>query len=194
MTPYYDEDRAIQALAYLATRAAGHTITKLVALKLVYLADRYHLRKYGRPILDDEYRAMKYGPVAMKTKNLVERLAGPGRDPADAIAVETLPGDRLGIRPLRAPDTRKLSETDIEALDCAIEQLFLHADIVDFTHQFPEWKKHKDALERGAPSVRMDYRDFFLPCDVPGAEYCNASGRLVDMNREVYEEDLQWSL
>ena len=194
MNQFYDEERAVQALSYLAYRAVGQTITKLVALKLIFLADRYHLRKYGRTILDDEYRAMKYGPVAMKTKRLMEHLAITGRDPAGTIAVEKLPGDRLAIHPLLTPDTRKLSETDIEALDCSLKQLFLHADIVDFTHQFPEWKKHKEALDRGAPSVRMDYRDFFLPCDVPGAEYCNAARNLVDMNRDFFEEDLLWSL
>lgn len=194
MKQCYDEQRAIQALAYLANRAAGREITKLVALKLVYLADRYHLRKDGRTILGDTYSAMKYGPVAMKTFHLVDRLAKTGRDPSGAIALEKLPGNRIAIRPLLTPDTRKLAETDIEALDCALKQLFLHADIVDFTHQFPEWKKHQAALEKGARSVPMDYLDFFLPCPKPGAEYCDASERLVFLNREIYKEELTWSL
>lgn len=194
MKPRFDEPSAIQALSYLASHANGRKITKLVALKLIYLADRYHLRKYGRTILGDEYRAMKYGPVAMNTKKLIERMEQTKDSAGGYLSVERMPGKRLAIRPLVSTDTSQLSETDLEALDCAIQQLFLHADIVDFTHQFPEWKKHKDALENGAPSVRMDYNDFFLPCEVPGAEYCDVPDSLVEMSHQDYQEDLAWSL
>ena len=194
MKPRFDESKAIQALDYFASRANGRKITKLVVLKLVYLADRYHLRKYGRTVLGDEYRAMKYGPVAVHTKKLIERMAETGGDSGGFLAVENIPGDRIAIRPLLTPDVREFSETDVEAMDCALKQLFLHDSIVAFTHLFPEWKKHEAALERGAPSVRMDYLDFFLPCGVPGAEYCDASENLVAMSRQDYQEDLAWSL
>lgn len=194
MKPRFDEPKAIQALSYFASRANGRKITKLVVLKLVYLADRYHLRKYGRTVLGDEYRAMKYGPVAMNTKDLIERMAETGSAPGKFLAVEKIPGDRIAIRPLLTPDVREFSETDIEAMDSALKQLFLHDSIVAFTHLFPEWKKHEAALQRGEPSVRMDYLDFFLPCDAPGAEYCDASETLVDMSRKEYREDLAWSL
>ncbi len=194
LTQSFDEAATVQALDYLACRAPGRTITKLVALKLLYLADRYHLRKYGRTILGDNYRAMRYGPVAMRTLRLIERLARSGRDESGTVAVEKLPGKRLGIRALQTPDIGKLSDSEVEALDCALRQLFLHADIVEFTHQFPEWKKHQAALDQGAKSVRMDLIDFFLPCEVPGVEYCPASPRHVSLSRELYREESQWFL
>jgi len=49
--------KATQALNVLA-RNSGGTISKLKALKLVFFADRYHLRKYGRAIINDRYFAM----------------------------------------------------------------------------------------------------------------------------------------
>ena len=45
---------------------------KMKALKLVYIADRYHLRKYGRLITNDTYFAMNYGPVPSGTKDIAE--------------------------------------------------------------------------------------------------------------------------
>lgn len=50
-----------QALNYLATKNPDKKINKLKAIKLVWIADRYHLRKYGRPITWDTYEAMPLG-------------------------------------------------------------------------------------------------------------------------------------
>ena len=61
-------------LSYLASNVKGMRLSKLNALKLVYLADRYHLRKYASPIVWDTYYAMQYGPVASKTKKLIEEM------------------------------------------------------------------------------------------------------------------------
>lgn len=187
----FDTAHAVQALDYLASRAVGRRMTKLVALKLLYLADRDHLRKHGRTVLGDEYFAMPYGPVASHSKDLIERMAGMGGDPGGYLRVFNAPGNRAEIVPALPPDTRMLSETEMESLDLAAAQLFLHADIVDFTHEFPEWKRHKRALDSGARSVPMDYLDFFLPCEVPGIEYCDAPARLVEINRELYAESMQ---
>lgn len=54
----YREERIVQVLDYLASKLVGKRLSKLNALKLVYLADRDHLRKYGMPIIRDEYFAM----------------------------------------------------------------------------------------------------------------------------------------
>jgi len=62
---------ATQALNFFALRSGGQ-VNKLKALKLVYFADRYHLRRFGRPITGDEYLAMPFGPVASGAKDLTE--------------------------------------------------------------------------------------------------------------------------
>ena len=66
--------KATQALNFFAQQAGGR-LSKLRALKLVFFADRYHLRKYGRLVTNDEYWAMDYGPVASNTKDLAELSA-----------------------------------------------------------------------------------------------------------------------
>lgn len=49
----FSHRKATQALNFFARKAPGHSINKMKALKLVYFADRYHLRKYGRPVVGD---------------------------------------------------------------------------------------------------------------------------------------------
>ena len=41
-------------------------------IKLIFFADRYHIRKYGRPITNDEYLAMDFGPVNSGVKDIAE--------------------------------------------------------------------------------------------------------------------------
>ena len=63
--------KATQALYFFA-RQSGGRINKLKALKLLFFADRYHLRKYGRPVSECAYYAMKDGPVASEAKQVAE--------------------------------------------------------------------------------------------------------------------------
>src|ERR1017187_5950956 len=74
--------KAAQALNYFA-RQHGGSINKLKALKLLFFADRYHLRKFGRPVSECTYFAMTHGPVASEAKSIAEEA---GRLPPNALA------------------------------------------------------------------------------------------------------------
>ncbi len=180
-------ETTIQAIAYLVRRS-DRGLSKLVLLKLLYLADRYHLRKYGRAILDDRYFAMQYGPVASGAKSVIEgglrddyaarfvRVSMIPHEPRDFQFVEAVGNEPLGW----------LSQTDTEALEAALGVWVTCDNLVGFTHEFPEWKKHESALARGASSVPMSYEDFFDPCE--NFEYCDAEPELVAMSKEEYLE------
>src|SRR2546426_6564656 len=71
MTLTFSHRKATQVLNFFARKNGGQ-INKMKALKLVFFADRYHLRQFGRPITNDEYLAMEYGPVASGCKDLAE--------------------------------------------------------------------------------------------------------------------------
>ena len=62
-------DKIIELLLYLAYERPG--ADKYQAVKLFYLADREHFRRYGRPITFDNYYALSYGPVASNTLDLL---------------------------------------------------------------------------------------------------------------------------
>src|SRR2546430_15478316 len=68
--------QALNYFARLAARVAPESLNKMKALKLLFFADRYHLRKYGPPVSDCAYFAMKHGPVASEAKNVAEGSAG----------------------------------------------------------------------------------------------------------------------
>ncbi|MGH7497077.1 MAG: Panacea domain-containing protein [bacterium] len=44
----------------------------MALLKLVFFADRYHIRNYARPVSCDEYYALKLGPVPSNLKDIVD--------------------------------------------------------------------------------------------------------------------------
>lgn len=164
--------KATQALNHFARLSAVGApraeINKMKALKLLFFADRYHLRKYGRPVSDCAYFAMKNGPVASEAKSVAEENARLCK-PALAYVRHFL--RRHGeydasslVRSVAEVDKAVLSESDMEALDFAW-QTFGHHDkekLVDITHHYPEWKRHERALTKfGRKRVGMDYGDFF---------------------------------
>ena len=121
----FSHRKATQALNFFARKAGGR-INKMKALKLVYFADRYHLRKYGRPVVGDEYLAMNYGPVASGTKDLAEMSDFLGTEEA-RYAKRFIEPSETGIRftSLANVDEKVFSASDREALAFAWRRWFI---------------------------------------------------------------------
>lgn len=167
----FDYKKATQALNYFA-RQEGSKISKLKALKLVYLADRYHLRKYGRPITNDDYWAMKLGPVPSGTRDIAGLNAEYLDEREITYARESIEIHGHALRSKRPVDDMVFSDSDLEALDFAWSR-FGHLpefDLADLTHQYPEWKKHQQALELN-PRIHMHIEDF-LNDPAEGVDKC----------------------
>ena len=159
----FSHRKATQALAFLAEQAGG-SLNKMKALKLIFFADRYHLRKFGRAITNDTYFAMKYGPVASGCRNLQNGPDEYGPTSADTYASEFLDcSKRLVYSSLKKTDEKVFSQSDLEALSFAWEN-YKGQDqfqLADETHRFPEWQKHEVALGTSDVSRRpMPYSDF----------------------------------
>ena len=69
----FDYRKATQALNYFAGQE-GDQINKMKVLKLLYFVDRYHIRKYGRLVTNDNYLAMQHGPVPPRQKTLPKTM------------------------------------------------------------------------------------------------------------------------
>lgn len=184
----FDYRKATQVINHFALKEGG-TINKMKALKLLYLADRYHLRKYGRLITNDIYLAMDNGPVASGAKDIAEQSEFIGKlekNYASRYLVVKQPHDVKSHRPL---DNEVFSDSDIEALDFAWEQ-FGNLDqfqLVKLTHKYPEWSKHKNSLKLNT-RIQMDLEDFFND-PVANIEKCfNLSNKDKDLRREHLEE------
>jgi uncharacterized phage-associated protein len=179
----FSHRKATQSLNFLA-RQAGGSINKLKALKLVYFADRYHLRRFGRPIIGDEYLAMNYGPVPSGTKDVAEMSDFLGEEEASYAKTYLRPVDRFTFGSEQPVEGKVFSESDRDALAWAWKQ-FGNKDafaLAELTHVYPEWKRHEEALKaKLASRAPMNYRDF-LDDPPAGYEPCH---RLTDEEREA---------
>ena len=182
----FSHRKTTQVLNFFA-RQSGGEINKLKALKLVYFADRYHLRRYGRPITGDEYLAMPFGPLASGAKDLAEMGDFLSDDERAYGAQFLAPVDRFSFRSAAEVEARALSESDRTALAWVWEK-FGQMDIADYTHQYPEWKRHEAALEgKRETRVPMCYGDF-LKDPEPGIEVCHP---LDEEQRRALAEGIQ---
>ena len=177
--------KATQALNFFASQNGGE-IDILRALKLIFFADRFHVRKYGRPITGDDYFAMAKGPVPSATKDIAERsdyVGGPAAQYAERFF--DIP-DKGKIRSILPMDNDELSETDVEALRFAWKKFGDDKDIVATSHQYPEWRKHESVLASASRS-RMDFMDFL---DDPLSEF-DPCHKLSDKERDCRREQLK---
>ena len=182
--------KSTQALTYFAHKAGSgapiRRLNKMKALKLLFFADRYHLRKYGRPVSACAYYAMRHGPVASEAKHVAEessRLEKTSR----AYARRYLHRDDLyHFSAVNETDDAVLSETDKEALDFAWQTFGHYSEfrLRDISHHYPEWKRRVRALRTGQRRAEMKYSDFF---DEPDKGY-NPCHQLSEKDREIARE------
>ena len=64
--------KTAQALNFFAIHNSTSKLNVTKAIKLIWAADRYHLRKFGSLITHDFYLAMTRGPVGSNAKNIAE--------------------------------------------------------------------------------------------------------------------------
>jgi uncharacterized phage-associated protein len=66
----FNEAKATQAAARLL-KLRGGSMSYIKLMKLLYLADREALIRWGRPITTDRYVSMDNGPVLSRIYNLI---------------------------------------------------------------------------------------------------------------------------
>lgn len=155
----FKKHKAVTLLLYLAHKGGGK-LNKMKALKLVWLADRYHLRKYGRTITGDKYVAMEYGTVPSSVKDIIEGKRGLKTDGIALVG-------RLEYQATAYPDLDNLSDSDQEAMDLVIEKYFKQDqfDLSQLSHEFPEWLRYKEQLQVRKSAYPMVMDDFFKNVD-----------------------------
>lgn len=186
-----DTKRTTQVIGYLLKMSDGRQ-NKLKLIKLIWAADRYHIRNYGRTITRTEYFAMPYGPVNSLADNIVSMntsflsLAQADyvddylavRDTYDIVLKDSTLGEEY------------LSDSDKEALDFAFNtfgkiEKYKLAKII--SHKYPEWFKHKD-VEVNQTSRLMNFEDFFENPD--NDEYFSMDEDRLNIIKEEYMESL----
>jgi len=183
-----DTRKIIQALAYVASKQQGAAIDNLKAFKLLWLADRYHLRQYGRTVTGDTYFAMPKGIVPSDAKHLLEHRKTMLR-PAESPAEETIT-PHTGYYVLTGKlNTRVFSKTDMTALDKVTELYngMTGEELSNLSHGFPEWERYRSRIESAGhkSSFKVDMRLFFVNHDDGKGLFMDDSG-LLSVTESVY--------
>lgn len=188
----FDYKKATQAINYL-TKKEGGQIDKLKLIKLVYLADRYHLRRYGRPMINDAYFAMPLGPVGSSVKDIAE--FSDFLDTSELEYASTFIG-KGGVAnivvSIAEVDKEVFSKSEIEALDFAYNGFGTKSasSLVDITHRYPEWDKFKSVLDsKETTREPMSYTDFFNNPDNGLPDKFALASDILSASKELFEED-----
>lgn len=112
ITFQFDRTKAIEVLLYLAQKVSVPNVYGIC--KMLYLADKASLEKYGRFLFGDSYVAMKEGGTPSNVYDLLKRLR---REPTTELKV-----DGNLVIALRQADLDHLSESDIECLNQTIDK------------------------------------------------------------------------
>lgn len=187
----FDFDKVLNALAFFSRRGVVG-LDQMKISKLVFLADRIHLLRYGRTITGDTYVCMKHGPVPSTTRDVVNaRLAN---DPDAEQLHEYFDVNTARKYPeliaKRDADLEVFSDTDIEVLSEVAEQYGSMAawDLREFLHTLPEVKA---ALAARAAANKGSVP---LPVEALLETETSAIGDLVRQDQEDkdFAESLTW--
>ena len=148
----FNEAKATQA-ATRFLRLRGGPMSYIKLIKLLYLADREALIRWGRPITTDCYVSTDAGPVVSRIYDLIRNEPSPNSvkiwgkfisDPED-----------YEVRLLGDPGSGELSLAEEQLIDEVFRQ---HGQdsrwaIVDYTYSLPEW------TQPDGGALPIEYRD-----------------------------------
>ena len=196
LTFRFSLEKFINALAYFASQGI-RDLTKLKAVKLLYLADRHHLFNYGRPITGDRYIAMDLGPVPEDALQLISRLIEPAEvsDPQRDRALQQLTVYRgfmrrysyPVLRARTAPDLNVFSESELETLQVVANEYGATParSLVDLSHGHRAYQRANAGRTPGS-STELPYEFFFE--DAP------ANAQAVRLLAEHEQEDRDFAM
>lgn len=130
----FQPEKSLAVTCYLASRSGETTYT---ILKMVYVADRCHLERYGRPITGDHFIAMKEGACPSKIYDSMKVLRGEENKnylPNSEKYLEVDPTTHdVSVKDMPSMDV--LSASDIECLD----------EVISVLKRLGRWEIHKMA-------------------------------------------------
>jgi len=134
----FNEAKATQAAARLL-RLRGGPMSYLKLIKLLYLADREALIRWGRPVTTDCYLSMDSGPVLSRIYDLIRNEPSPNSVKIWGKFISE-PED-YEVRLVGDPGSAELSPAEEQLIDEVFRQ---HGQdsrwaIVDYTYGLPEW-------------------------------------------------------
>jgi uncharacterized phage-associated protein len=121
-------DKIVEAILLVIREAVSRRkdVTTYDIVKSLFLADRAHLNKFGRPITFDNYVAMVHGPVPSTAYNILKNHRSTLQRVNGDIPWASRPAPEIGqnaiafINPARDVKDDVLTESDVEELKAAL--------------------------------------------------------------------------
>lgn len=185
-----DTKKIIQALTYLAGKENDKVMDNMKAYKLLWLADRYHLRQTGMTITGDAYYAMPFGIVPSDAKCVLENEKTKLKNPKGYRDRYIANKGAHQFMALADADLQVFSESDQEALDRVYEVFggMSAKDLSKLSHRFPEWTFYSKLLadKEQKNSYRIDLDHFFE--DGPESDFFCESREMLELTQELYHQ------
>jgi uncharacterized phage-associated protein len=146
----FQPEKSLAVISYFAARS-GETMYTI--LKMVYLADRLHLERYGRPITGDRFVAMRQGACPSRIYDSMKVLRGeentnylPNSEKYLDVDAETYD---VSVKDMPSIDV--LSASDVECLD----------EVISIFKRRGRWTirdmAHDAAWKKTARNATMDF-------------------------------------
>lgn len=143
----FNEQKSTEAASLLLHLKGGRSDYWWI-IKMLYLVDREAFSKWERPITNDFYESLPYGPVTMSIYNIIKKNI-PSQFWKRFIV--TLPKKaEVMLNGTPAP-IKKLSKAEVDLINSVFKDFgaFTGDQLVEYTHTLPEWK---DPRKTGANS------------------------------------------
>lgn len=133
-----DERKATEAASLLLHRWGGER-DFFSLVKVLYICEREHLRRFGRPICGDAYVSMKNGPVMSHVYNFIKNDI---YDHSDHWSARIRKEGKHNVRLTTPFERAALSQAEAETLDSVFEKYGALGpwELEKLTHTFAEWK------------------------------------------------------
>ena len=106
----FNRAKAMETILYLANRVSNHDVYGLC--KLIYLADKTSLEKYGRFVFGETYVAMEQGATPSNAYDMLKQI--------EEAPIPEMQRRGYEVIPLRDTNLDWLSKADLECLDKTI--------------------------------------------------------------------------
>ena len=163
---HFNIEKIIQIFAYIQKKA--ETYSKLELIKYLFFADRYNLRRNLSLISLDNYYAMKLGPVASTSLNVLKKEMDylDNFPETDLKQLDKILTKGIAFIEISENEIDLLSEKEIKSIELAINT-FKGTPFIEISHEYPEWKKFEELfLEHLTSREPIDMIDFFSNPDI----------------------------
>lgn len=177
----FDIKKIIQTINFFSLKEGG-SINKEKVLKLIWLSDKLHLRKYGRTIIDDNYIATKNGLFPVFTKKILDNMDNQYLD----IIKYVISIDENYCTSISSLDQNCFSKSDLSVLETVYNYYgeFDYHMLNEISFGCSEWKQIENMLNYKT-TINIDFCNFF---DIEFNEMFNQDNFTLDLSKEIFME------